>query len=115
MFEAGACCRMHRAEKPAVDFAALLDLKLLLHRARSPARDLVVQAQHQSAPGGADTRIGESTEGFANRVVSSATADSGLAKATARNQTEDRKNIGATVARTQSENPDRPSREREMQ
>jgi hypothetical protein len=71
MFESGACCRMHRAEKPAVDFAALLDLKLLLHRARSPARDLVVQAQHQSAPGGADARIGESTEGFANRVVSS--------------------------------------------
>ncbi len=28
MFESGACCRVHRAEKPAVDCAALLDLKL---------------------------------------------------------------------------------------
>ena len=113
MFESGACCRVHRAEKPAVDCAALLDLKLLLHRTRSPVRDLVVQAQHHSSPGGADAKIGESTEGSANRIVSPATADSGLAKATARNQTEDRGTTGATAARTQPENPDRPSRKGE--
>jgi len=82
MFDSGACCRVHRAEQPAVDSAALLELKLLLHRTRSPGRDLVVQAQHHSSPGGADARIGESTEGFANRVVSPATTDSGVAKAT---------------------------------
>jgi hypothetical protein len=69
MFESGACCRLHSAEKLVVDCAALLDLKLLLHRARSPARDLVLQAQHQSAPGGADARIGESTEDSANPIV----------------------------------------------
>lgn len=113
MFESGACCRMHRAEKPAVDCAALLALKLLLHRTRSRGRDFMVQAQHHSSSGGADARI-ESTEGSANRVVSSATADSGLAKATARNQTEDHKTTGATVARTQPENADRLSREGEM-
>jgi len=107
MFDSGACCRVHRAEQPAVDSAALLELKLLLHRTRSPGRDLVVQAQHHSSPGGADARIGESTEGSANRVVSPATTDSGLAKATARNQTADDKTTGTTVARTQSENPDR--------
>src|SRR6516164_3660641 len=82
MFDSGACCRVHGAEQPAVDSAALLELKLLLHRTRSPGRDLVVQAQHHSSPGGADARIGESTEGFANRVVSPATTDSGVAKAT---------------------------------
>jgi hypothetical protein len=114
MFESGACCRVHRAEKPAVDCAALLELKLLLHRTRSPVRDLVVQAQHHSFPGGADARIGESTEGSANRIVSPATADSGLAKATARNPTEDRGTTGATVARTQPENPDPLSREGKM-
>ena len=107
MFDSGACCRVHRAEQPAVDSAALLELKLLLHRTRSPGRDLVVQAQHHSSPGGADARIGESTEGSANRVVSPTTTDSGLAKATARNQTADDKTTGTTVARTQSENPDR--------
>jgi len=104
MFESGACCRVHRAEKPAVDCAALLDLKLLLHRTRSPVRGLVVQAQHHSSAGGADAKIGESTEGSANRIVSPATADSGLAKATARNQTEDRGTTGATAARTPQEN-----------
>jgi hypothetical protein len=109
MFESGVCCRVHRAEQPAVDCAALLDLKLLLHRARSPARDLVLQAQHPSAPGGADARIGESTEGSANRFVSPATADSGLAQATARSQTKDRGTTGATAARTQPENPERSS------
>jgi len=107
MFDSGACCRVHRAEQPAVDSAALLELKLLLHRTRSPGRDLVVQAQRHSSPGGADARIGESTEGFENRVVSPATPDSGLAKAAARNQTADDKTTGTTVARTQSENPDR--------
>ena len=114
MFESGTCCRVHRAEKPAVDYAALLDLKLLLQRTRSPGRDVVVQAQHHSFPGGADARIGEPTEGSANRIVSPATTDSGLGKATPRNQTEDSKTTDATVARTQPENPDRPSREGEM-
>ena len=108
MFESGACCRVHRAEKPAVDCAALLDLKLLLHRTRSPVRDLVVQAQHHSSPGGADAKIGESTEGSANRIVSPATADSGLAKTPARNQPEDGGTTGANAARTQPENPGRP-------
>jgi len=114
MFESGACCRVQRAENPAVDCAALLDLKLLLQRTRSPGRDLVVQAQHHSSPGGADARMGDSTEGSANRIVSLATTDPGLAKATARKQTEDRKTNGATVAQTQPENPDRPSWEGEM-
>ena len=113
MFELGACCRVQRAEKPAVDCAALLDLKLLLHHTRSPGRDLVVQTQHHSSPGGADARIGESTEGSANRIVSPATADSGLAKATTRNQTKDLGTTGAAAARTQPENPDRPFREGE--
>ena len=99
----------HSAENPAVDCAALQDLKLLLHRARSPARDLVVQAQHHSATGGADARIGESIEGSSNRIVSPTPAESGLAKATARNQTTDRGTTGATAAPTQPENPDRPS------
>ena len=105
MFEAGVCCRVRRAEKPVVDCGALLDLKLLLQRTHD--RALVVQAQHHSSPGGADARIGESTEGSANRVVSPATTDSGLAKAAARNQTADDKTTGTTVARTQSENPGR--------
>ena len=35
------------AEKPAVNCAALLDLKRLLHDARSTARNLVLQAQHR--------------------------------------------------------------------
>src|SRR5215469_6293084 len=35
MFESGACCRMHRAEEPAVDCAALRDLRRLLHHTRS--------------------------------------------------------------------------------
>ena len=114
MFESGACCRVHRAEKPAVDCAALLDLKLLLHRTRSPVRDLVVQAQHHSSPGGADAKIGESTEGSANRIVSPATADSGLAKTPARNQTEDSGTTGANAARTQPENPGWSPRKGEM-
>jgi hypothetical protein len=114
MFDSGACCRVHRGEKPAVDCAALLDLKLLLHRTRFPGRNLVVQAQHHSSPGGADARIGESTEGSANRVVSPATTDSGVAKATARNQTANDKTTDAIVARTQPENPDRLCREGEM-
>jgi hypothetical protein len=95
MFESGACCQVHRAEKPAVDCAALFDLKLLLHHARSPARDLVLQAQHCSSPGGTDASVHEPTEGSSNRIVSPATADSGLAKATARNQTEDNGTTGA--------------------
>src|SRR6266403_2489999 len=113
MFESGACCGMHRAENPAVEYAALQDLKLLLHRARSPARDLVVQGQHQSAPGGADARITESIEGSANRIVSPTPAESSLAKATARNQTTDRGTTGATAAPTQPENHDRASRKGE--
>jgi hypothetical protein len=105
MFESGACCRMHRAEEPAVDCAALRDLRRLLHHTRSPGRDFVVQAQHHSSPGGTDARIGESTKGSANRVVSPSTTDSDLAKATARNPTENRKPTRATVARTQPEKP----------
>jgi hypothetical protein len=69
MLDSGDCCRVHGAENPAVDCAALQDLKLLLQRARSHARDLVVQAQHPSAPGGADARIIESTEGSSNRIA----------------------------------------------
>ena len=38
------------ANLPTVSCAALLDLKLLLHRASLPARDLVLQAQHHSLP-----------------------------------------------------------------
>jgi hypothetical protein len=113
MFESAACCRMQRAENPAVDCRGLLDLKLLLHRARSPACELVVQAQHPSALGGADARIGESSAGSANRIVPPTTEESGLAKATARNQTTDPETTGATAARTQPENPDRPSRKGE--
>src|SRR6266446_2666712 len=41
MFESGACCRMHRAEEPAVDCAALRDLRRLHHHTRSPSRDFV--------------------------------------------------------------------------
>jgi hypothetical protein len=96
--DSGDCCQVHGAENPAVDRAALQDLKLLLQRACSPARDVVVQAQHPSAPGGADARITESTEGSSNRVVSPTPAESGLAKATAKNQTTDRGTTGATAA-----------------
>jgi len=113
MLDSGACCRVHGAENPAVDCAALQDLKLLLHRGRSPARDLVVQAQHPSAPGGADARITESTEGSSKRIVSPTPAESGLAKAAARNQTTDRGTTGATAAPTQPENHDCPSRKGE--
>jgi hypothetical protein len=109
MFESSACCRVLRAENPAVDCAALLDLKLLLERTRSPGRDFVVQAQHHSSPGGADARIRDSIE-HANQIVSPAATNSGLAKATARNQAEDRGTTGATVARTQAKNPNRLSR-----
>jgi hypothetical protein len=109
MFDSGACCRVRRAEKPAVECAALQDLKLLLHRTFSPTRNLVVQAQHPSAPGGADARITESTEGSSNRIVSSTPAEPGLAKATARNQTTDRGTTGAIAAPTQPKNSDRPS------
>jgi len=109
MFDSGACCRVHRAENAAVNCAALQALKLLLHRARSPARDLVVQAQHHSAPGGADARIGESIEGSSKRVVLPTPAESGLAKATARNQTTDCGTTGATAAPTRPKNSDRPS------
>ena len=109
MFDSGACCRVHRAENAAVDCATLLDLKLLLHRARSRARDLVVQAQHHSAPGGADARIGESIEGSSKRVVLPTPAESDLAKATARNQTTDCGTTGATAAPTRPKNSDRPS------
>jgi hypothetical protein len=105
MFESGACCRMHRAEEPAVDCAALRDLKRLLHHTRSPGRDFVIEAQHHSSPGGTDARIGESTKDSANRVVSPSTTDSGLVKATASNPTENRKTTRATVARTRPENP----------
>jgi hypothetical protein len=104
MFESGACCRVRSAEKPAVDCAALLELKLLLHHTCSPARDLVLQAQYCSSPGGTDASIREPTEGSSNRIVSPATADSGLAKATTRNQTEDGGVTGATAARTRQEN-----------
>ena len=114
MFEPSACCRLRRAEKPVVDCAALLALKLLLQSTRSPGRDLVIQAQHHPYPGGVDATIGESTEGSANRIVSPASAESGVAKATARNQTEDRRTPGATVAPTQPENPDRPCWEGEL-
>ena len=109
MFESSACCRLLRAENPAVDCAALLDLKLLLERTRSPGRDFVVQAQHHSSPGGADARIRDSIE-HANQIVSPAATNSGLAKATARNQAEDRGTTCATVARTQAKNPNRLSR-----
>ena len=113
MFEPSACCRLRRAERPVVDCSALLALKLLLHRTRSPGRELVVQAEHHSSPGGVDARTGESTESSTKRIVSPAPADSGLAQAAARNQTEDRRTPGATVARTQPENAD-PSREGEL-
>jgi hypothetical protein len=112
MFEAGACCLARRAEKPAVDCAALLDLKILLHRVRSPVTELVVQAQH-SPPGDADARFGDSTESTANRIVSPSATSSDLAKVTARNQTEDRRTTCA-VARTQPKNPHRPPRKGEM-
>jgi hypothetical protein len=109
MLDSGVCCRIHSAENAAVDCAALQDLKLLLHRARSPSRNLVIQAQHPSSPGGADAKITESIEGFANRLVSPTPAESGLAKATARNQTTDRGTTGAIAAPTQPKNSDRPS------
>jgi hypothetical protein len=70
MFESTGCCRVHHAENPFVDCAALLDLKLLFHCTRSPVSGLVVQAQHYSVPGGADARIGESTQSSTDRIVS---------------------------------------------
>jgi hypothetical protein len=113
MFESGACCRVHSAEKPAVNCAALLDLKLLLHHSCSPARGLVLQAQHCSFPGGTDASIREPTEDSTDRIVSSDPAGSVLAKATARNQTEDRGTTGATAARTPQKNPGVPARKGE--
>ena len=114
MFESAACCQVHCAEKRAVNCAALLDLKLLLHHARSPARDLVLQAQHSSSPGGgADAKIGKATEGYATGIVSPTTPDSKLAKVTTRNQTEDSGTTGATAARTPQENPGLPARKGE--
>ena len=107
MFEPDICCRVRSGEKPVVDLSALLDLKLLLQRARLPACDPVVKAQHHPTPGGADARIGEPIQGSSSRLVSPATPASRLGKATARNQTADDKVTGTTVARTQSENPDR--------
>jgi len=94
--------------------AALLDLKLLLHHARSTARNLVLQAQHSSSPGGgADAKIGKATEGYPTGIVSPTTSDSKLAKVTARNQTEDSGTTGATAARTSQENPGLPARKGE--
>ena len=110
MFESDACCQGHSAEKPAANCAALLDLKLFLHRSRSHAGDLVLQAQHCSSQGGTDATIYEPTAGSTNRIVSPATADSVLAKSTARNQTEDGGTTGATAARTPQENPGLPAR-----
>jgi len=114
MFESGACGQVRSAEKPAVNCAALLDLKLLLHHARSTARNLVLQAQHSSSPGGgADAKIGKATEGYPTGIVSPTTSDSKLAKVTARNQTEDSGTTGATAARTSQENPGLPARKGE--
>src|SRR6267142_6478196 len=114
MFESGACCQVRSAEKPAVNCAALLDLKLLLHHARSTARNLVLQAQHSSSPGGgADAKIGKATEGYPTGIVLPTTSDSKLAKVTARNQTEDSGTTGATAARTSQENPGLPARKGE--
>ena len=113
MFESTGCCRVHRAENPFVDCAALLDLKLLLHPTRSPVSGLVVQAQHYSVPGGADARIGESTRNSTDRIVSLPTPESGLAPVTERNQTTNRGATGATAARTLPENPERPTRQGE--
>ena len=114
MFESDACCLVRSAEKPIVNCAALLDLKLLLHRRCSPVGDLVLEAQH-SAPGDADAKIRDSIEDAANRIVSLSALNSCLAKATARNQTEDRGATCATVARTQAKNPNRLSRKREVE
>src|SRR5467141_845787 len=114
MFESGACCQVHSAEKPAVNCAALLDLKLLLHHTRSPARTIVLQAQHSSSPGGgADAKIGKATEGYPAGIVSPTTPDSKLAKVTARNQTEDSGTTGATATRTPQEDPGLPARKGE--
>jgi len=114
MFESGACCQVHSAEKPAVNCAALLDLKLLLHHARSPARTFVLQAQHSSSPGGgADAKIGKATEGYPTGIVSPITPDSKLAKVTARNQTRNSGTTGATATRTPQEDPGPPARKGE--
>ena len=114
MFESGACCQVHSAEKPAVNCAALLDLKLLLHHARSPARTFVLQAQHSSSPGGgADAKIGKATEGYPTGIVSPTTSDSKLAKVTARNQTRNSGTTGATATRTPQEDPGPPARKGE--
>jgi len=104
MFEPDTCCRVRRGEKPVVDLAALLDLRLLLQRARSPACDPVVKAQHHPTPGGADARIGEPIPGSASQLVLPATAASRLGKATTRNQTAGCDPLGANAARTPSEN-----------
>ena len=114
MFESGACCQVHSAEKPAVNCAALLDLKLLLHHARSPVRTIVLQAQHSSSPGGgADAKIGKATEGYPTGIVSPTTPDSKLAKVTARNQTRNSGTTGSTAARTLQEEPGLPTRKGE--
>src|ERR1700730_553149 len=49
MFDSGACCQVHIAEKPAVNCAALLDLKLLLHHARSCLRSAPLGNHRPSA------------------------------------------------------------------
>ena len=114
MFESGACCQVHSAEKPAVSCAALLDLKLLLHHARPPARTIVLQAQHNSSRGGgADAKIGKATEGYPTGIVSPTTPDSKLAKVTARNQTQDSGTTDATSARTPQDDPGLPARKGE--
>ena len=114
MFESDACCQVHSAEKPAVNCAALLDLKLLLHHARSPARTIVLQGQHSSSPGGgADAKIGKATEGYPKGIVSPTTPDSKLAKLTARNQTQDSGTSGATAAQTPQKDPGLPARKGE--
>jgi hypothetical protein len=106
MFESGACCLVRSVEKPSVNCAALLDLKILLHRGRSPVGDLVLQAQH-SSPGDADGKVRDSIENAPNRTVLPAAPNSGLAKITERNQTEDRGTTCATVAPTTAKHPNR--------
>jgi hypothetical protein len=113
MFESTGCCRVHGAENPLVDCAALLALKLLLHRTHSPGSGLVVQAQHYLVPGGADARIGESTQSSTDRIVSLPNPESSLAPVSERNQTTNRGVAGATAARTLPENLERPTRKGE--